>query len=104
MRSLALCRGLDFAVPKHVSAIDVKASFEKAFWKLEPHIPEHLRDLTASTLRSVALNYIHRKGNWRDRHGAYTLRLTVQQNLDFSAKCFNQSSSISTVLAVLALG
>ena len=30
---------------------------------LEPHIPEVLRDLTASTLRSVALNYIHRKGS-----------------------------------------
>ena len=56
-QKLALCRGLDFAVPKHVSAIDVKASFEKAVWKLEPHKPEHLRDLTASTLQSVALNY-----------------------------------------------
>ena len=40
----------------------MKASFEKAYWKLEPHIPEDLRDLAASTLRSVALNYIHRKG------------------------------------------
>jgi hypothetical protein len=40
----------------------VKASFEKAYWKLEPHIPDDLRDLAASTLRSVALNYIHRKG------------------------------------------
>ena len=38
------------------------ASLEKAFWKFEPHIPEHLRNLTASTLRSVALNYIHWKG------------------------------------------
>lgn len=61
-QKLVLCRGLDFAMPKPVSAIDVKASFEKAYWKLEPHIPENLRDLAASTLRSVALNYIHRKG------------------------------------------
>ena len=61
-QKLVLCRGLDFAILKPVSAIDVKASFEKAYWKLEPHIHENLRDLTASTLRSVALNYIHRKG------------------------------------------
>ena len=37
-------------------------SFEKAYWKLEPNLSEDLRDLTASTLRSLALNYIHRKG------------------------------------------
>ena len=36
-------------------------SFEKAYWKLEPRLPEEFRDLAASTLRSVALNYIHRK-------------------------------------------
>ena len=40
----------------------MKASFEKAYWKLEPHLPEDLRDLASSTLRSVALNYIHRRG------------------------------------------
>ena len=57
-----LCRGLKFAIPKRVSPIDVKASFEKAYWKLEPNLSEDLRDLTASTLRSLALNYIHRKG------------------------------------------
>ena len=45
-----------------MSPIDVKASFEKAFWKLEPHIPEHIRDLRALKPRSVALNYIHRRG------------------------------------------
>ena len=61
-QKLVLCRGLDFAIPKPVSAIEAKASFEKAYWKLESHIPENLRDLAASTLRSVALNYIHRKG------------------------------------------
>ena len=40
----------------------MKASFEKAYWKLEPRLPEEFRDLAASTLRSVALNYIQRKG------------------------------------------
>ena len=54
-------RGLKFAIPKRVSSIDVKASFEKAYWKLEPRLPGEFRDLAASTLRSVALNYIHRK-------------------------------------------
>ena len=33
--------------------------------------------------------------DWGDRHGVQTLRLTVQRNLDFSAKCF---SSIRTWL------
>ena len=61
-QKLVLCRGLKFAIPKRVSPIDVKASFEKAYWKLEPNLSEDLRDLTASTLRSLALNYIHRKG------------------------------------------
>ena len=36
--------------------------FEKAYWKLEPRLPEECRNLAASTLRSVALSYIHRKG------------------------------------------
>ena len=57
-----LCRGLNFAIPGRVSSIDLKVSFEKAYLKLEPRLPEEFRDLAASTLRSVALNYIHRKG------------------------------------------
>ena len=61
-QKLVLCRGLNFAIPGRVSSIDMKASFEKAYWKLEPRLPEEFRDLAASTLRSVALNYIHRKG------------------------------------------
>ena len=36
--------------------------FASAYWKLEPNLSEDLRDLAASTLRSVALNYIYRKG------------------------------------------
>ncbi|XP_015770330.1 PREDICTED: uncharacterized protein LOC107348781 [Acropora digitifera] len=60
-QKLVLCRGLKFAIPKRVSSIDVKASFEKAYWKLEPRLPDEFRDLAASTPRSVAQNYIHRK-------------------------------------------
>ena len=58
-QKLVLCHGLKFAIPKHVSSIDVRASFAKAYWKLEPRLLEEFRDLVASTLRSVALNYIH---------------------------------------------
>ena len=53
-----ICRGLKFAIPKHASSI----VFEKAYWKLEPHLPEDIRVPAASTLRSEALNCIHRKG------------------------------------------
>ena len=54
--------GLKFAFPQRVSSIEVKASFEKAYWSLEPHLGnDDLKELAATTLRSVALNYIQRK-------------------------------------------
>ena len=37
-QKLVLCRGLKFAFPQRVSSIEVKASFEKAYWSLEPHL------------------------------------------------------------------
>ena len=42
--------------------MDIQANFEKAYWKLEPTLPDDKTDLTAATLRSIALNYIERKG------------------------------------------
>jgi len=46
-----------------VSSIEVKASFEKAYWNLERHLSsENSKELAAATLRSVALNYIQRRG------------------------------------------
>lgn len=57
-----LCQGLKFAFPQWVSSIEVKASFEMAYWSLEPHLGnDDLKELAAATLRSVALNYIQRK-------------------------------------------
>ena len=56
-----LCRGLKFAFPQKVSTLDVKASFEKAYWSLEPTLPDDLKELTAATVRSVALNYAKKK-------------------------------------------
>jgi len=42
--------------------MDVKASFEKAYWELDPALPAEKKELAAATFRSVALNYIERKG------------------------------------------
>ena len=42
--------------------MDIQAAFEKAYWKLEPTLPDDKKDLAAATLRSIALNYIERKG------------------------------------------
>ncbi len=61
-QKLVLCRGLKFAIPQRVSLVDVKASFEKAYWRLGPNLPDDLKELSAATLRFVALNNIHRKG------------------------------------------
>ena len=57
---LLICRGLKFSVPQKVSPIDIHASFEKAYWKIEPLLDDSEKELASSTLRSIALNYIHR--------------------------------------------
>ena len=60
---LVLCRGLKFSIPQpRIYAMDIQAAFEKAYWKLEPTLSDDKRDLAAATLRSIALNYIERKG------------------------------------------
>ena len=60
---LILCRGRKFSLPQHCSSKDIQASFEKAFWKLEPLITDpNLKDLASATLCSIALNYIAKKG------------------------------------------
>ena len=61
-QKLALCRGLDFALPQPVSPMEIQATFEKAYWKLEPKLSEENKELAAATLRSIALNYLKRKG------------------------------------------
>ena len=63
-QSQYICRGLKFAIPQRVSPVEIKASFEKAYWNLERHLPnENLRELAAATLRSVALEYINRSSS-----------------------------------------
>ena len=56
---LVICRGLKFSLPQKVAPDEIKASFEKAFWKLQPLIEDPVdNELASSTLRSIALNYI----------------------------------------------
>ena len=33
---LILCRALKFSLPQKVSPIEIQASFEKAYWRIEP--------------------------------------------------------------------
>ena len=54
-QKLILCRGLKFAYPTHVSEKEIHASFEKAYRTLDQRLPEDNKDLTAATLRSIAL-------------------------------------------------
>ena len=58
---LVICRGLKFSLPQRVSPIEMLASFEKAYWKIEPSLEDPAKkELASSTLRSIALNYIQR--------------------------------------------
>ena len=62
-QKLVLCRGLKFAIPQNqISAMEIKANFEKAYWQLEPTLCDSKKELAAATLRSIALNYIEHKG------------------------------------------
>ena len=59
-QKLVLCRGFKFAIPQNqISPKEIKANFEKAYWQLEWTLCD---DKKAATLRSIALNYIERKG------------------------------------------
>ena len=42
--------------------MEIQATFQKAYWKLEPNLSEENKELAAATLRSIALNYMKRKG------------------------------------------
>ena len=60
-QQLIICRGLKISLPQKVpDRGDVKASFEKAYWKLEP-LSDSTKELASATLRSIALNYIEKK-------------------------------------------
>ena len=61
-QKLALCRGLQFALPSRIDNKEVLASFEKAYHVIEQNLSDDKKELTTATLRSIALNYIERKG------------------------------------------
>jgi len=51
---LVLCRGLQFAIPQQTSPRDIQASFEKAYWKLEPLLlTDSEKVLAYATLRPL---------------------------------------------------
>ena len=71
-QKLVICRGLKFSVPQKVAPSEIKANFEKAYWKVEPLLEDpNDKELASSTLRSIALNYIqrtpllHPKPSWK---------------------------------------
>ena len=58
---LVICRGLKFSLPQKVAPAEIKANFEKAYWKVEALLEDPVdKELASSTLRSIALNYIQR--------------------------------------------
>ena len=57
-----LCRGLNFAFTRDVRPLEIKVSFDKAYWMLLPKLSDDQKELVASTLRSIALNYAKSKG------------------------------------------
>ena len=58
---LVICRGLKFSLAQKVAPAEIKANFEKAYWKVEPLLEDPVdKELASSTLRSIALNYIQR--------------------------------------------
>ena len=60
---MVICQGLKLAIPKRISSVEVKVSFEKAYWNLERHLnSEDSKELAAATLGSLVINYINCKG------------------------------------------
>ena len=62
---LVLCRGLEFSLPSSQTTKDTndtKASFEKAYWRLDFSLEDNQKELTTATLRPIAFNYIEKKG------------------------------------------
>ena len=61
-QKLVFCQGLNFSLPQRISSREILATFEKAYWKLEPKLSSDDKELAAATLRSITLNYSERKG------------------------------------------
>ena len=55
-----ICRGLKFSLPERVSLIEVQATFEKAYWKIEPL----LEDPAMKTRHYVALHLTTLSVDW----------------------------------------
>ena len=61
---LVLSRGLEFSIPRSQTPSDkneIKANFEKAYWRLDPSLDENQKELATATLRSIALTICREK-------------------------------------------
>ena len=57
---LVLSRGLQFSLPRRATEkdnIQIIAGFEKLYRQIEKHLPDEKKDITITTLKSIALNY-----------------------------------------------
>jgi len=80
-QKLVLCRDLKFAIPqRQISAMEVKANFEKAYWQHEPTICNDKKELATATLQMDMwrdLNPKAKRYTWRRN------RPEVHCHLDF---------------------
>ena len=65
---LVLCRGLKFSIAQPVSARDVKASFKKAYWQLEPTLPEDKKELAAGLFAQLPSIILKREAQDHAKH------------------------------------
>ena len=61
-QKLMLCLGLNFALPQCVSPIELKASFEKAYWSLQCSLSdEKMKELDATKALLAAIEELERR-------------------------------------------
>ena len=72
-----LCRDLKLSIPQTVPAIEVQASFEKVYWRLEQTVPEEKKELAVPQpcAQSPALNYVE----WRGPRPPKALQQAINQ-------------------------
>jgi hypothetical protein len=61
-QEIALSRGLQFVFPTRINDKEVLESFERTYRVLEPNLVDKKKYTAAAALRSIALNYIERRG------------------------------------------
>ena len=89
-------------MPQKVSPIDVQASFKKLYWKINDKLSDpKLKELVASTLRSIALNYIQRKSPNLPKALVKALKDDLFKHKRFQLFCTSVSEAIFLVVLPL---